>query len=294
MPKLYFHHRETLSPGLAGSQPRPFPLPGTYAHDVLLFLNKSHPHSSWADLYGRAARTFLNLAQCQRDTARLAVDDALPLRETRAASYEALATQFLGVARELATGPGPGAVPAVLKPYRFALLACSKSKLSEPSPAQALYTGQLFRLARELAGLVADRLFILSAEHHLVAADRVVAPYDTTLARMCKEQKQVWGGIVANDLRTLLGAGRTAEPTADASDVLCLAPGSYVDAIGFLYGMGTWARPLRGLGIGQQKAALASLIRDAKASPAAVPALPRRAGPRGRVRSARSVPTPRP
>lgn len=266
MTKLYRHHRETLTPSLGGPQPKPFPRPGTYEHDVLVFLNKSHPHAAWADLYGRAARTFLDLAHGQRDAARLAADDARSRREALALRYERASSEFLAIARELATQTAPAEAPTAQKPYRFALLACSKSKLTEPAPAQDLYTGQLFRLARQLAELVADRFVILSAEHHLVAADRVVAPYDTTLARLCKEQRRVWGAIVANDLRRLLGAARTAEPKADASDVLCLAPGSYVDAIGFLYGMGTWAMPLRGLGIGQQKAALVKLIETAKAA----------------------------
>lgn len=51
------------------------------------------------------------------------------------------------------------------KPYRLAIVACSASKLAHAAPARELYTGALFKLARELAETVADRWVILSAKH---------------------------------------------------------------------------------------------------------------------------------
>lgn len=157
-----------------------------------------------------------------------------------------------------------------MKPFNFAILACSASKLDVRAPARDLYTGQLFRLSLQYAELVAEQVLILSAKHGVVAADAELEPYDEKLP-VEKHRKLSWGAGVASSLAKIIAPG-VGISDIEASErrhqaVLCLAPQSYVSAIGFMYGPRKWTRPLKGLGIGQQKRKLAELLLEAKPSP---------------------------
>jgi hypothetical protein len=63
------------------------------------------------------------------------------------------------------------------------LLACGASKLDRVSAALELYTGPLFRDARDwaLSLVPRDRIFILSARHGFLPADHLVEPYEQRL-----------------------------------------------------------------------------------------------------------------
>lgn len=61
------------------------------------------------------------------------------------------------------------------------IVACSAAKASHAAPAADLYQGSLFAMNLAAARAESDRVFILSARHGLVPADRVLDPYDTTL-----------------------------------------------------------------------------------------------------------------
>jgi hypothetical protein len=52
---------------------------------------------------------------------------------------------------------------------RVFLLACVKEKAAGPVPAGDLYVSDLFKKARAYAEAHADRWYILSAEHHVLA-----------------------------------------------------------------------------------------------------------------------------
>jgi len=77
---------------------------------------------------------------------------------------------------------------------KIVLLSCTKSKLSKPSPAQDLYSASpMFQKTLEYGkSLKPDKMFILSAKHHLVPLNKVLAPYDKTLKNMSKEEKEKW------------------------------------------------------------------------------------------------------
>ncbi len=62
------------------------------------------------------------------------------------------------------------------------LVGCSKTKLLHAAPAQDLYTSPLFRLGRAWAEQHADHWAILSARYGVLLPDRVIEPYDTTIA----------------------------------------------------------------------------------------------------------------
>lgn len=138
-----------------------------------------------------------------------------------------------------------------MKPYRVAFIGCSAQKLDRPAPARELYTGALFKLALQYAELVADKVYVLSAEHGVVPLDRELAPYD---ARLRPENSKRWGRNVSLDL---VNYG-TLDQARD-HEVLFLAGEAYFAPLDFP-GTGFWARPLKGLGIGEQKAKLKQLI----------------------------------
>lgn len=134
------------------------------------------------------------------------------------------------------------------KPYRVAIVACSASKLKGTHAARDLYTGQLFKLALELAEKVADRWFILSALHGVVTPDYPLETYDRRIEAADVRWPREVGEDLAVDLQDIA-----------PEQVLCLAPETYVSKlpVGFAKG---WARPLKGKGIGQQKAELKRLL----------------------------------
>jgi hypothetical protein len=62
------------------------------------------------------------------------------------------------------------------------LVGCSKRKLSYAAPAKDLYRSTLFQLSRRWAELYADAWAILSARYGVVDPEKVIEPYDTTIA----------------------------------------------------------------------------------------------------------------
>lgn len=134
-------------------------------------------------------------------------------------------------------------------PFGLGLIACSATKAAHLSPASELYQGHTFKLALALATRLCQRVRILSGFHGVLALDTKVMPYERALTDMPREAKLAWASRV----------GRALEPWAQES-VLCLAPRSYWQHV---RGSASWIRPLAGLGIGQQKAALKRLLEDA-------------------------------
>jgi hypothetical protein len=130
-------------------------------------------------------------------------------------------------------------------PMRVALVSCVKSKLDHPAPARDLYTSALFRALRGYAETHADAWFILSAEHGLVDPNEVLAPYERTLSRMGKPQRQEWASRVKAELASRVPAG---------AEVIILAGQRYREGlIPFLCARGhDVAVPLEGLPLGRQ------------------------------------------
>jgi hypothetical protein len=125
------------------------------------------------------------------------------------------------------------------------LVACSKSKLDRPAPARELYTSPLFKLSLAYAKAHCRTVFAISAEHGLVPLDRVLAPYDTTLADLSPARRSLWGqGVVASVLLRLY---------ADDSRLMIFAGDSYVEPIdAALRGTAEIVEPLHGMQIGER------------------------------------------
>ena len=87
---------------------------------------------------------------------------------------------------------------------RVALVSCVKSKGPKAAPARNLYTSALFRGMREFAERNADAWYILSAEHGLVAPTQVLEPYEKTLNRMPRAERDAWAAHVRRQLSEIL------------------------------------------------------------------------------------------
>jgi len=75
---------------------------------------------------------------------------------------------------------------------RIVLLSCTKSKLEKKSPAYQLYSpSPMFQKTMEYGkSLKPDKIYILSAKHHLVPMNKELEPYDLTLKTMKSDEKK--------------------------------------------------------------------------------------------------------
>lgn len=125
------------------------------------------------------------------------------------------------------------------------LIACSNAKLGHAAPAAELYQGQAFKLAMQAAERAGADVIILSALHGAVSTTRQLQPYNRALSEMSTHQRAVWAAMVEQQLQQHKGRAVTV-----------LAGKHYAAAVE------SWpnvSRPLAGLGIGQQLAALKAL-----------------------------------
>ena len=134
---------------------------------------------------------------------------------------------------------------------RVMLIACSKAKLPHEALAKDLYQGDLFKKARALAELRGARWFVLSAKLGVVAPNTVIFPYDDTLASKSRSARHSWGNKVLYHLRMLNLLGEQLEVLAGR---LYRTSGNWTAGLDVTV-------PMRGMGIGQQKAWLAEQLR---------------------------------
>lgn len=83
------------------------------------------------------------------------------------------------------------------------LLSCTKSKTPYEAPAQELYSASpMFQKTLEYGKtLKPDKMFILSAKHHLVDLNQKLKPYDLTLKDFTAEEKEKWGEEVYREMK---------------------------------------------------------------------------------------------
>ena len=81
---------------------------------------------------------------------------------------------------------------ALIRNVRIGLIGCVKNKLAATAFAQDLYVSQLFRGRRWYVEQTCDRWFVMSALHHLLEPDDLVAPYDVTLVGTTRETRRSW------------------------------------------------------------------------------------------------------
>ena len=87
---------------------------------------------------------------------------------------------------------------------KVVLLSCTKSKTKHAAPAQELYSASpMFQKTLEYGkSLKPDKIYILSAKHHLVPLTKKLEPYDKTLKEMPKAEKEQWGEETIKQMRS--------------------------------------------------------------------------------------------
>ena len=83
----------------------------------------------------------------------------------------------------------------------YALIACSKSKQDHRCPAKEMYTGDMFKKSYELAEKRKEKIYILSAKHHLLDPDKEIEPYNEYLSDFSAEEKQAWYEEVIKEMK---------------------------------------------------------------------------------------------
>jgi hypothetical protein len=88
---------------------------------------------------------------------------------------------------------------------RIGLVGCVKSKQPRAAPARELYTSPLFVGRRTAVERTCDRWYILSAKHGLVAPTEILQPYDETLNKASRPQRERWSQEVLDALEGEFG-----------------------------------------------------------------------------------------
>jgi len=134
---------------------------------------------------------------------------------------------------------------------QIGLVGCGKAKLPQAAPARELYTGSLFRGALQVAtARCGPNVMVLSARHGLVPLDVCLEPYELSLLRLSRAEREAWGELVMNELEW-----RFMVPEAE---LFIFAGAPYVEALRPRLPEGwTLVEPLAGLQIGERLAWLA-------------------------------------
>jgi len=91
---------------------------------------------------------------------------------------------------------------------RIYLVACVKTKRSEPAKAKDLYVSSLFVKSRAFVEKTGRPWFVLSAKHHLVHPETVTCPYEQTLKTESINKRREWARTVLRQLEPHLGGVR--------------------------------------------------------------------------------------
>ncbi|GHT94651.1 hypothetical protein FACS1894141_1730 [Spirochaetia bacterium] len=82
------------------------------------------------------------------------------------------------------------------------LISCVSMKLPHKAKAEDLYTSPLFIKSLSFAKKInPKKIFILSAEHHLLDLDTVIEPYNKTLNDMSDAENKKWAKTVLEQLK---------------------------------------------------------------------------------------------
>ena len=89
------------------------------------------------------------------------------------------------------------------KPIVF--VGCGVTKMKKPCTAKKMYVGHYVQtcLAYARTFTTEDNIYILSAKYGVLPLDKVIEPYDKTLNKMSKKEKQDWRNMVIGQLNDM-------------------------------------------------------------------------------------------
>lgn len=138
---------------------------------------------------------------------------------------------------------------------RIVLISCVSKKGTKKAKAKDLYKGPLFTNSLAYGKkLNPDKIFILSALHHLVDLDQEIEPYDVTLSYvppakrnpklkvLTKNESELWGQKVLQQLENIADIKK--------DEFIILAGQSYIKPIE--KGITNITEPLKGLKQGER------------------------------------------
>jgi hypothetical protein len=89
-----------------------------------------------------------------------------------------------------------------MKMKQVALISCVSKKLEHAAPARDIYQSPLFKKNMEYCQLKKfDKIYILSAKHHLLELDTVIEPYNETLNTKKSAAIKEWADKVFEQLK---------------------------------------------------------------------------------------------
>lgn len=84
---------------------------------------------------------------------------------------------------------------------KIVLISCVSKKLNKPAKAKDLYISPLFKKSLKYAfSFNPDKIFILSAKHHLLNLENQIEPYNLTLNDFSTQEIRKWSNKVLNEL----------------------------------------------------------------------------------------------
>ena len=127
---------------------------------------------------------------------------------------------------------------------RIILISCVSKKREHKPKAKYLYQSTLFKYALKYSQkLTPDKIYILSALYGLVELDEEINPYNKTLNKMKKIEKQEWSNKVLNQLKQ-----KNIDLIND--EFIILAGKNYREYL--VDEIKNYKIPMEGLGIGEQ------------------------------------------
>jgi hypothetical protein len=124
---------------------------------------------------------------------------------------------------------------------RYALVCCGKQKLPRPAAAKELYKSTLFQKTRFFVEREYDGWFVLSALHHVLHPEQVIAPYEFKLPRPAAGK---WAEAIVEQLTAQVPPGCQLDYFGGAAYGLIV---SKLEAKGFPV-----RQPLAGLQVGER------------------------------------------
>lgn len=125
---------------------------------------------------------------------------------------------------------------------KIVLISCVSKKEAEACKAKDMYVSPLFKMSWEYAKQFSpDKVFILSAKHHLLDPDQRIDPYNVTLYKFAAAERKAWAQRVLSDLEA---AGLSLED----DEFVLLAGKKYYEYLLGESGIRNFTLPLHGHG----------------------------------------------